>query len=135
MFISLNALLIGALIVAVAFFVTKWLFSKDTKIEDRRRAANKLSLKLHEYGLPKIAAIIEDYGVGDYSGVLHRIRGLADLLFAGEDPLLKELDAAFERILAAKLKSAEARALIAAKLSDATVESDPKAVAVVAAAK
>jgi len=133
MFISLNSLLIGALVIAVAFFVTKWLLQKDTKIEDRRRAAFALSAKLNEYGLVKLSKIIADYAVGDYSGVMHRVKALADLLFEGEDPLLKELDGAFDRILAAKLKNADARALIAAKVADASVESDPKVVAEVKA--
>ena len=51
----------------------KWLFTKDTEIENRRRGAAKLAAKLQAIGLRKLPEFLIDYSVGDYSGMANKI--------------------------------------------------------------
>ena len=113
----------------LTYFVVKWLFTKDTEIENRRRAAARLAAKLQELGLRKTPEFLIDYSVGDYSGMANKIHMLAELFLGGDDPVLAEVDSVFRNVLDAKLKTEEGRALLAAKLAEAT-----KAVAPVMAA-
>ncbi len=112
-----------ALIVCVpllAYFLVKWIFTKDTEIENRRRAAAKLAAKLQSIGLKRTPEFLIDYSVGDYSGMANKIHNLADLFLAGDEPLLAEVDTVFRSVLDAKLKTEEGRAFLAAKLAEAT---------------
>jgi len=129
MLLSLNTVVIVVLIAAVGFLGAKWLFKKDTEIENRRRGAVKLAASLKAYGLVKIPDFLADYAVGDYSGMAMKIKALAEMFMSGEDAVVKEFDAVYERVLAEKLKSEAGRALIASKLSDAAKASDPSVVA------
>ncbi len=104
----------------LAYFIVKWLFTKDTEIENRRRAAAKLAAKLQEVGLRKLPDFLIDYSVGDYSGMANKIHMLAELVLSGEAPLLAEVDSVFRNVLDAKLKTDEGRAFLAAKLAEAT---------------
>ena len=128
---SMSAIVICVLsfIVAcgAAFALAKWLFAKDTEIENRRRAAAKLAAKLQQYGLKKTPEFLIDYSVGDYSGMAKKIHDLADLFLSGEEHVMKELDSVYQNVLAEKLKTEEGRALIAAKLHDSVQETDPSA--------
>lgn len=103
----------------LTFFLVKWLFEKDTEVENRRRAAAKLAAKLQQVGLKKTPLFLIDYSVGDYSGMAARIHNLAELFLDGEDAVMKEFDAVFQNVLDAKLKTPEGKALIAAKLAEA----------------
>jgi len=125
MMLSLNTLVILALIAAVGFFGAKWLFQKDTEIENRRRGAAKLAASLKAYGLMKIPDFLIDYSVGDYSGMAVKMQQLAETFVAGETAVITELDAVYERVLAEKLKTETGRALVAAKLVDAKKATDP----------
>ena len=112
-----------ALLVCVpllAYFIGKWLFTKDTEIENRRRAAAKLAAKLQAVGLRKTPEFLIDYSVGDYSGMARKIQTLAELFLGGEEPMLAEVETVFRNVLEAKLKSEEGRAYIAAKLAEVT---------------
>lgn len=128
---SLSAIVICVLsfIVAcgAAFAICKWAFSKDTEIENRRRAAAKLAAKLQAYGLKKTPEFLIDYSIGDYSGMAKKIHDLAELFLSGEEHVLKELDDVYQNVLAEQLKTEAGRALIAAKLHDAVQETDPSA--------
>lgn len=128
MMLSLNTLVILALIAAVGFLGAKWLFKKDTEIEDRRRGAAKLAASLKAYGLNKIPDFLIDYSVGDYSGMAMKMKQLAEMFLAGEPAVVTELDAVYERVLAVKLKTEAGRALVASKLADAKQETDPSVV-------
>lgn len=124
MMLSVNMLVILVLIALVGFLGAKWLFKKDTEIENRRRGAARLAAVLKAYGLVRIPEFLIDYSVGDYSGMAEKIKSLAEVFLAGEESVVKEFDAVFDRVLIEKLKTEAGRALIAAKLSDATKPAD-----------
>jgi len=129
MLLSLNTIVIVVLIAAVGFLGAKWLFKKDTEIENRRRGAARLAAALTSYGLVKIPEFLIDYSVDDYSGMAMKIKAYAEMFLAGEEAVVKEFDGIFERVLAEKLKSEAGRVLIASKLSDASNPADPSVVA------
>lgn len=104
----------------LAYFIGKWLFTKDTEIENRRRAAAKLAAKLQAVGLRKTPEFLIDYSVGDYSGMARKIQTLAEMFLDSEEPVLAEVETVFRNVLDAKLKSEEGRAYIAAKLAEVT---------------
>lgn len=104
---------------ALAYFLVKWAFQKDTEIENRRKAAAKLAATLKAYGLDRIPNFLFDYSVGDYSGMLNEIHKLAELFNESADLVVKEFDAVFDNVLSIKLATADGRAAIAAKLADA----------------
>jgi len=128
MMLSLNSIVILALIALVGFLGAKWLFKKDTAIEERRRGAARLAAALKSYGLSKIPEFLIDYSVGDYSGMAMKIKSYAEMFIAGEESVVKEFDVVFERVLSEKLKSEAGRALIASKLSDASKPADTSVV-------
>lgn len=117
----------------LAFVLGKWLFTKDTEVENRRRAAAKLAAKLQEMGLVKTPDFLVDYSVGDYSGMAHKIKQLADLFLNGEEAVIAEFKKVAGRVLDSQLKTDEGRALVAAKLADAVKSTDPSANSVVTA--
>lgn len=125
----LNYLFILAVIGIVGYFIARWLFQKDTEIENRRRGAAKLAGVLSAKGLKKVPDFLIDYSVGDYSGMGTHIKQLADLFLDGEDAVLKEFETVFENLLNAKLATPTGRAYVASKLADAAdYEHDPSVV-------
>jgi len=128
MMLSLNTLVILGLIGVVGFLGAKWLFKKDTVIEDRRRGAAKLAASLKAYGLVRVPDFLIDYSVGDYSGMAMKMKQLAEMFIAGEEAVVTEFDTVYERVLAEKLKTEAGRALVASKLADAKQASDVSSV-------
>lgn len=128
MLISLNSVVIVVLIAAVGFLGAKWLFKKDTEIEDRRRGAAKLAASLKAYGLARIPDFLIDYSVGDYSGMAEKMKALADMFMSGEEAVVTELDGVYERVLSQKLMTEAGRALVASKLADAKKDGDVSSV-------
>ena len=124
----LETILLCALGALMSFLVVKWLFTKDTEIESRRRAAAQLAAKLQSFGLAKVPEFLIDYSVGDYSGMTHKLAELCRLFLDGEEAVEKEFAAVFDKCLTAKLKTDSGRAFIAAKLTDATKPADPSIV-------
>jgi ribosomal protein L30/L7E len=124
----LEVVLLSVVAAAVAFFVGKFLFQKDTEVENRRRAAAKLAGTLRALGLRKTPEFLEDYAVGDYSGMAEKIKELVKLFANGEQGVVEEFSQVFDSVLAAKLKSESGRAFVAAKLEDAVKETDVSAV-------
>ena len=116
MVLTPSSILILVLVPLVGFLAAKWLFQKDTEIENRRRGAAKLAAVLQTYGLKKTPEFLIDYSVGDYSGMAHKIADLARLFLDGEEHVVKEFQQVFDRVLEAKLRTDEGRAYIAAKL-------------------
>ena len=128
MLISMNTIVIIALIAVVGFLGAKWLFRKDTEIEDRRRGAAKLAASLKSYGLSRIPDFLIDYSVGDYSGMAEKMKALAEMFLSGEEAVVTELDGVYERVLSQKLKTEAGRALVASKLADAKKVDDVSSV-------
>lgn len=128
MLISLNSIVIVALIAAVGFLGAKWLFKKDTEVEDRRRGAAKLAASLKVYGLNRIPDFLIDYSVGDYSGMAMKMKTLAEMFLSGEEAVVTELDGVYERVLSEKLRTEAGRALVASKLTDAKKANDASVV-------
>jgi len=97
----LNPIVLGALIGAVAVLGGRWLYTKDTEKEERRRAASKLAGVLRAGGLEHVPQFLEDYSVGDYSGMAKEIKKAALLL---ENPKHAEelFDAMADKVAAAR---------------------------------
>lgn len=127
MVLTPSSIAILVLLPLVAFLGAKWLFQKDTEREDRRRGAAKLAAVLQSYGLQKTPEFLIDYSVGDYSGMSHKIADLSRLFLSGEEHVVKEFQHVFERVLEAKLRNAEGRTYVAAKLAgfDKPAEAKP----------
>lgn len=62
-----------------AFFVGRWLFTKDTEAEARKRNAIKASSLLTSMGLVRLPRILEAYAVNDWSGLSQEIKAFAEL--------------------------------------------------------
>jgi hypothetical protein len=93
--------LLGLFLTLSAALVGRYLYRKDTEVEDRRRAANRLAGTLRAKGLKHVPEFLEDYGVGDYSGMAKKIHKAAVLL---EDPAHAEalFDEVVDKALAAR---------------------------------
>jgi len=76
-FQTILALVGGA---AAAFFGSKMLVAGDTRVEDRRRRAVDLATWCRVNGLPTLSQLLTSYAVGDYSGVVHQVRALSDII-------------------------------------------------------
>jgi hypothetical protein len=126
MVLTSSSITILVLLPLVAFLGAKWLFQKDTEIEDRRRGAARLAAVLQSYGLQKTPEFSIDYSVGDYSGMAHKIAELSRLFLDGEEHVVKEFQDVFERVLDAKLRTKEGRAYVAAKLAEFDKPAEPK---------
>lgn len=102
-----NPLILGAIGVAM-FFVGQLLFQGDTAVENRRRVATRLAGRLRELGFTRMPPILEDYAIGDYSGMISKIREVADLL-GDERERQAEFDRVFQLVLEAKMRDPEKR--------------------------
>jgi hypothetical protein len=121
-----NPLVLVAL-AAIALYATgRFLFRRDEAIEDRRRKAIKLAGDCQKCGLDFLAPVLEDYSVGDYSGMLHRLRTFADDI--RDDATRRQLlDRFFETQLAHRVhdetqrkKIADLLASVAGKIAEAS---------------
>ena len=122
--LSLLALLGGKLagnpivlvaLASIALYATgRFLFRRDEAIEDRRRKAIKLAGDCQKCGLDFLAPVLEDYSVGDYSGMTHRLRTFADDI--RDDATRRQiLDRFFTTQLAHRVKDeAQRRQIVAA---------------------
>jgi hypothetical protein len=119
MTLSVSTIVIVILCAVCAWLAAKWLFKKDTEMENRRRAAAQMAATLQGLGLKKIPQFLIDYSVGDYSGMAHKIGETARTFLEGEEEVLKEFEQVFGNLLAAKLKREEGRLFIEAKLKEA----------------
>ncbi len=124
----LEVVLLSVVVAAVGYFVVRWMFRVDEKLEDARRAAAQIASVLSGLGLKKTPAFLLDFAVADMSGMAEKIVELAKLFLSGEAAVLVEFERVFDGLLAAKLTTDAGRAIVAAKLSEATEPSDPKVV-------
>lgn len=123
--------IVGTIAVALLVLIggyagTQWLVKKDTKIEERRRAAANLAGVLRGLGLSKTPEFLIDYSVGDYSGMGEKLVRLAELFLSGEKAVVDEFDKVFEKCLAAKVNTEQGRAYVAVKLDEAYMANTPE---------
>jgi hypothetical protein len=124
-------IVIWILAVAVAILlgsiVGKWLFGANEKLLAKKRAAQVLASKLRDAGLKLLPAILEDFAVGDVNDMVEKIHDVAKLVEAGNDAIVKELEATYENVLAKKLATPEGLALIKAKIAELETPAAPAA--------
>lgn len=109
---TLHYVLIGLAMFALGM----WLFRKDTEIENRRRLAGKAAGELRgKYGLTMIPLLLEDYSVGDYSGMATRIKDIAELLLDPKRTAV-EFDEIFSRLLTIRMSDPESRTALLARI-------------------
>lgn len=95
----------------------KW-FGLKKDVSGLKRSAQVLSQMMHERGLRRIPAMLDELVVGDIDDLLQSMRDFA-LMVRDSDALTKELDGAFERSLGVKLGSPEGRMALKIKLEAA----------------
>jgi len=111
--------------------VGKWLFGENTKLQQKKRAAQVLAGKLRASGLQRIPSFLEALALGDLQAMFEQLHDLAKLVESGSDAIEKELATVYERVLKAKLASPEGLAFIKAQITQveaAQVEVAPAAV-------
>lgn len=103
---QLALLSVGAAV--AAYFVIRFLFQRDTAVENRRLESIELSDICTKNGLPILGKALKRYAVGDYSGLAFAVRDIRDTI---SDP--EELDNVVQRFLGIqldkKLKTVEGR--------------------------
>lgn len=111
-----SALCIG--IVAVMAYM-RW----DTRRENRRRHANRIASELRNIGLTALPEVLEDYGVGDLSGVAAKLAN-AYSVFADDEQRKEAIAKIRIRLVKAALQNPEDKAklleLIAASEASTT---------------
>ena len=118
MVLTLSHIVIVALIGVSAWFGSKWLFKKDTEVENRRRAAAHLANKLTEMGFKELPVFFLNYAVGDYSGMAYKLSEVARTMMGGEKAVLAEMDDVFTKLLAIKLNTSDGRFAVKSKLEE-----------------
>lgn len=73
-----NPLLMIALASVAAYVVGKLFVRGDSAVEERRRGALTLLVDAEKAGLGFLAPLLQDYAVGDYSGVVKEVGKLRD---------------------------------------------------------
>lgn len=118
----------GALIglaALTAFLGSKIAFQKDTAIEQRRKAASRLAGQLRQYGFKRLPRFVENYSVGDYSGMVHELASAAEDL-SDAKVAATELDGVFQYSIEAKAKDPETRAALYDKIDKLKVAYPPE---------
>lgn len=101
---------------AALYIGAKYFLKRDEPVDDRRRQAIKLAGECKAAGLDFLAPVLEDFAVGDYPALLHRLRSLADdVRDDGQRNAL--FDRVFETQLARRMKTPESRQQIVAAMS------------------
>jgi len=119
MTLTLSNLIIIALCGLVAWLAAKWLFKKDTEIENRRKSAVELAASLKAMGFVRLPVLFTNYAVGDYSGMAQQICEVAKSLAGGERSVLAECADVFKTLLDVNLRTPEGRELIRSRLAEA----------------
>ena len=116
MTLSLLHIVCIVLAIAAAYFAVKWLFRKDTEIENRRRRAVELSAKLTGLGFKSMAELFMDYAVGDYSGMFSKMAMVVEKMRGNDKDILADLSDVFDNLMKMKLATQEGRALVRSEL-------------------
>ena len=97
----------------------QWLFTGKKKVTGLKRSAQTLAIALRSQGLTRLPAALEEFVIGDVDDLLVSIKDFATIVGAGNESIIKELEATYDRVLGEKLKTPEGRAVVAAKLAEA----------------
>jgi sulfite reductase beta subunit-like hemoprotein len=73
--------LLYGLLALIATVTVLWMYNRR---ENRRKHAVQLSSLMNQWGLTWFAGVYEDYAVGDYSGLVHRIREIIQAVRSDE---------------------------------------------------
>ena len=119
MTLTLSNLIIIALCALCAWLAAKWLFKKDTEIENRRKSAAELAATLKAMGFVRLPELFINYSVGDYSGMARQITDVAKTLAGGEKAVLAECADVFETLLSVNLRTPEGREVVRMRLAEA----------------
>ncbi len=111
-------ILAAVVAVLVGREVGKRLFDANSKLMQKKRAAQVLAAKLRDNGLKLLPALLEDFAVGDVQDMVEKIHDVAKLVESGSDAIEKELEQTYENVLAKKLATPEGLALIKAKIAE-----------------
>ncbi len=125
MTLTLSNLVIIALSGLCAWLAAKWLFKKDTEIENRRKAAAELAASLKALGFVRLPVLFLNYAVGDYSGMAQQIIDMAKTLAGGEKSVMAECADVFKTLLDVNLRTPEGRELVRVNLAEADKVSAP----------
>jgi hypothetical protein len=110
-------------VVVFGYVAGRWLYQKDTEMEKRRRAAFRISSQLRSQGLTVVPDFLEDYAVGDYSTMAHKLQEAAVVLF-NDSALNAEFENVWQTLLQGKLNDpAELQKLF--DLVKSKVQADP----------
>lgn len=90
------------------FFGGKLLVKGDTRVENRRRDAVGMAAWCHSNGLPVLKDLLSSYAVGDYSGVLHQI-GIIREIVSDADRAKEAVNKFLQVQLDARLNNSEGR--------------------------
>ena len=90
----------------------QWLFTGKKQISGLKRAAQSLAIALRAQGLTRTPAALEEFVIGDVDDLLVSIKDFATIVGAGNEAIIKELEATYDRVLGEKLKTPEGRALL-----------------------
>ncbi len=124
----LEVVLSCVVLASLSYYAVRFMFRVDEKLEDARRAAAQIASVLSGLGLKETPAFLLDFAVADMSGMFEKLVKLAALFLKGEGAVLVEFERVFDGLLTAKLTTDAGRAIIAARLSEATRPSDPEVV-------
>ena len=113
----ISAFCIGA--VAILAYM-RW----DTRRENRRRHANKIANELRNIGLTFIPEVLENYGVGDLSGVAANLAN-AYSIFADDEQRREVVAKIRTKLLKAALAIPEDRAKVMEIIAEATAAREP----------
>lgn len=122
----LMSLLVAVGAVTIGFVVSKFLYKKDTEVEDRRRAAFKVAASLQQKGLTVLPAFLEDYAVGDYSGMAKKLKDAA-VTMSNPAAVEAEFATVFNKLLQAKLNDPAELEKLAAAIAAKTATPTPAA--------
>ena len=127
MTLTLSNLVIIALSGLCAWLAAKWLFKKDTEIENRRKAAADLAASLKALGFVRLPVLFLNYAVGDYSGMAQQIIDMARTLAGGEKSVMAECADVFKTLMDVNLRTPEGRELVRVQLAEADKVAAPAA--------
>lgn len=129
------ACLVGFVVGCV--LLVRFLFKKDDEIEDRRRHAINAAGELRKIHDDQLAVILEDYAIGDYSGIAKNVADIVRKLMAPNGAVDMRADLVYA-VLPALLKDEKYadrfRKLIAQLAPPAAVQAAAQTAAVAAAA-